>query len=59
VSKPKPSTAPKTMTTADAYALADRLERDHRAGSDAAMAAQLIRALLRGRAAGDIIELGG
>jgi len=44
------------MTVADAHALADRLERDHR--SDTALAAQLIRALLRGRAPGDGIDLG-
>jgi hypothetical protein len=47
------------MTAADAHALADRLERNSREGSDTAIAAQLIRALLRGRAAGDVIELEG
>ena len=54
--KPKSSTT-RPMTAADAHALADRLERNSREGSDAAIAAQLIRALLRGRAAGDVIEL--
>jgi hypothetical protein len=57
---PKPkSSAPHTMTAADAHALADRLERNSREGSDTAIAAQLIRALLRGHAAGDVIELEG
>jgi len=56
---PKSSAPPQTITAAGAHALADRLERDHRPGSDAAQAAQIIRALLRGRAAGDAIELEG
>src|SRR5258708_35048217 len=42
---------------ADAHPLADRLERNQRPQSDQAMAAKLIRALLAGRAAGDIIGL--
>jgi len=42
---------------ADAHALADRLERNQRPQSDQAMAAKLIRALLAGRAASDIIVL--
>ncbi len=46
------------MTVADAHALADRLERDHRLGSDGALAVKLIRALLRGRVAGEVIEMG-
>jgi hypothetical protein len=50
---------PKTITTADARALADRLERDPRRGSDAETAADLIRALLRGWSAGDGITLEG
>ena len=54
--KPKSSTT-RPMTAADAHALADRLERNSREGSDTAIAAQLIRALLRGRTAGDVIEL--
>ncbi len=53
----KPSTPPRTLTAADAHALADRLERNQRPQSDQAMAAKLIRALLAGRAAGDIIVL--
>jgi hypothetical protein len=38
-------------------ALADRLERNQRPQSDQAMAVKLIRALLAGRAAGDVIVL--
>ena len=53
----KPSTPPRTLTTADAHALADRLERNQRPQSDQAMAAKLIRALLAGRAADDIITM--
>jgi hypothetical protein len=48
---------PRTFTVADAHALADRLEQNQRPQSDQAMAAKLIRALLAGRAAGDIIVL--
>jgi hypothetical protein len=59
MTKAKPSAMPKTMTTADARALADRLERDPRRGSDAETAAELIRSLLHGRAAGDVITLEG
>ena len=54
---PKPLTPPRTFTVANAHALADRLERNQRPHSDQAMAAKLIRALLAGRAAGDIIVL--
>jgi hypothetical protein len=36
-----------------------RLERNQRPQSDQAMAVKLIRALLAGRAAGDVIELQG
>jgi len=53
----KSSALARTMTGADAHALADRLERNQRPQSDQAMAAKLIRALLAGRAAGDIIVL--
>jgi hypothetical protein len=45
------------MTVADAQALADRLERNGRPQSDQVTAAKLIRALLRGQAAGDVIVL--
>jgi hypothetical protein len=48
---------PHTFTIADAHALADRLERSQRSQSDQAMAAKLIRALLAGRATGDVIVL--
>jgi hypothetical protein len=48
---------PRTFTVADAHALADRLERSQRSQSDQAIAAKLIRALLAGRAAGDVIVL--
>ena len=53
----KPLTPPRTFTVADAHALADRLERNRRPESDQAIAVKLIRALLAGRAAGDIIVL--
>jgi hypothetical protein len=53
----KPLAPSHTFTVADAHALADRLERNQRPQSDQAMAAKLIRALLAGRAAGDIIVL--
>ena len=53
----KPLTPPRTLTVADAHALADRLERSQRSQSDQAIAVKLIRALLAGRAAGDIIVL--
>jgi hypothetical protein len=46
---------PRTFTVADAHALADRLERNQRPQSDQAVAAKLIRALLAGRAAGEVI----
>jgi hypothetical protein len=55
----KSSTAPRPFTVADAHALADRLERNQRPQSDQAIAVKLIRALLAGRAAGDVIELQG
>ena len=48
---------PRAFTVADAQALADRLERNQRPQSDQAMAAKLIRALLAGRAADDVIVL--
>src|SRR5258708_5944371 len=54
----KSTTTPQTMTVADAHALADRLERDHRLSGDGAMAVKLIRALLRGRGAGEVVETG-
>jgi hypothetical protein len=47
-----------TMTVADAHALADRFERDSRPGSDGALAVKVIRALLRGRGAGEVIDTG-
>jgi hypothetical protein len=47
----------RTMTVADAHALADCLERDGRPQSDQVTAAKLIRVLLRGRAAGNIITV--
>jgi hypothetical protein len=53
----KPLTPPRTFTVADAHALADRLERNQRPQSDQAIAVKLIRALLAGRAAGDVIVL--
>jgi len=53
----KSPTPPHAFTVADAHALADRLERNQRPQSDQAMAVKLIRALLAGRAAGDIIVL--
>ena len=53
----KPLTPPRTFTVADAHALADRLERNQRPQSDQAFAVKLIRALLAGRAAGDVIVL--
>jgi hypothetical protein len=57
-SPPPSGLAPEgTFTAADAHALADRLERNQRPQSDQAMAAKLIRALLAGRAAGDIVVL--
>jgi hypothetical protein len=56
---PKPPAPPRTFTVADAHALADRLERNQRQQSDQAIAAKLIRALLAGRTAGDIIWTAG
>jgi len=53
----KPLTPPRTTMAADAHGLADRLERNPRPQSDQAMAAKLIRALLAGRAADDVIVL--
>jgi hypothetical protein len=50
---------PRPFTVADAHVLADRLERNQRSQNDQAMAANLIRALLAGRAAGDVIVLQG
>jgi hypothetical protein len=55
----KPITPPRAFTVADAHALADRLERNQRPQSDQAIAVKLIRALVAGRAAGDIIALQG
>ena len=43
--------------SADAHALADRLERNQRPQSEQAMAAKLIRALLAGRAAGRLVSI--
>jgi hypothetical protein len=57
--RPPTTLASRPMTVADAHALADRLERNQRPQSDQAMAVKLIRALLAGRAAGDVIELQG
>jgi hypothetical protein len=54
----KSQTTPQTLTVADAHALADRLERDHRLSSDGTMAVKLIRTLLRGRGAGEAIDTG-
>lgn len=54
-----PLVPPRTLTVADAHALADRLERNQRSQSDQAMAAKLIRVLLAGRAAGDVVEFAG
>jgi hypothetical protein len=51
------SVPPRTFMVADAHALADRLERSQRPQSDQAMAAKLIRALLAGRAVGNVIVL--
>jgi len=46
------------MVVADAHALADRLERDHEHHpQDLVWSVALIRALLRGRAPGDVIEM--
>jgi hypothetical protein len=53
----KSPTAPRAFMVADAHA--DRLERNQRPQSDQAMAAKLIRALLAGRAASDVIVLQG
>jgi hypothetical protein len=53
----KPVALPRPFTVADAHALADRLDRNQRPQSDQAMAVKLIRALLAGRAAGDVIVL--
>jgi hypothetical protein len=55
----KPLAPPLSFTVADAHALADRLERNQHPQSDQAIAVKLIRALLAGRAAGDVIELQG
>jgi hypothetical protein len=55
----KSPTPPRTFTVADAHALADRLEQNQRPQSDQAMAVKLIRELLAGRAAGDVIALPG
>jgi hypothetical protein len=55
----KTPTPPRPFTVADAHALADRLERSQRSQNDQAIAVKLIRALLAGRAAGDIIEMQG
>jgi hypothetical protein len=53
----KPPAPSRPFTVADAHALADRLERNQRPQSDQAMASKLIRALLHGLAAGEIITL--
>ncbi len=55
----KPLTKPCSFTAADAHALADRLDRNQHPQSDQATAAKLIRALLAGRTAGDVIVLQG
>jgi hypothetical protein len=55
----KSPTPPRTFRVADAHALADRLERNQRPQSDQAIAVKLIRALVAGRAAGDVIALQG
>jgi hypothetical protein len=55
----KSPASPRPLTVADAHALADRLERNQRPQSDQAMAVKLIRTLLAGRAAGDVIVLQG
>jgi hypothetical protein len=46
-----------TLPVADAHALADRLDRNQRPQSDQAMAAKLIRTLIAGQAASDVIVL--
>ncbi len=51
----KPLAPPRAFTVADAHALANRVERNQRPQSEQAMAVKLIRALLAGRAAGDVI----
>jgi hypothetical protein len=51
----KPPTPPRILTVADAQALADCLEWSQRSQSGQAMAVKLIRALLAGRTAGDMI----
>ena len=53
----KPLTPTRTFTAADAHALTYRLERNQRPQSDQAIAVKLIRALLAGRVAGDVIVL--
>ena len=53
----KTLTPPRHFTAADAHALADRLERNQCSQNDQAMAVKLIRALLAGRGAGDVIML--
>ena len=53
----KSSAPPRHFTTADAHALADRLERNQRPQNDEAMAVKLIRALFAGRGASDVIVL--
>jgi hypothetical protein len=53
----KSPTPPRPFTVADAHAVADRLERNQRPQSDQAMAVKLIRALLTGRVAGDVIVM--
>ena len=55
----KPLAPPRAFTVADAHALANRVERNQRPQSEQAMAVKLIRALLAGRAAGDVIVLQG
>jgi hypothetical protein len=55
--RPPTALASRLMAVADAHALADRLDRNQRPQSDQATAVKLIRALLAGRAAGDIIEM--
>jgi hypothetical protein len=46
-----------TLPDIEAHALADRLERNQRVQSDQTIAVKLIRALLAGRAAGNVIVL--
>lgn len=57
--KPKPIEGPRPIAVADAHAIADRIERSKFFGpyTDISIAVLLIRALLRGRKASDIIDV--